>query len=270
MQYQLSQISAAFRRRDALHGPAARRAVQPWLLAGLLLLAAGLRPARAAADAPAPDAPVMEEKDAAGSARPANGMFLDTAIAERLQVADPFLELHTGPGRGYPVFFVVERGSWVGVQSRHTDWYKVLTEDGKVGWVERAQLDSTLTAAGSRKSFRDIVIEDYLHRRAELGAAWGHFSGSPMLKVWTAYQLTDSIAVELTRRPGAGAVFGHQFLECRPAARAVVGSTVVTVLRHRRGARSRTFPVPASSARSATTRRWPMPGSARATTSPTG
>ena len=32
---------------------------------------------------------------------------------ERLKVADPYLELHTGPGRGFPVFFVVQREDWV-------------------------------------------------------------------------------------------------------------------------------------------------------------
>lgn len=29
--------------------------------------------------------------------------------AERVQVADPYLELRTGPGRGYPIFHVAAR-----------------------------------------------------------------------------------------------------------------------------------------------------------------
>ena len=28
----------------------------------------------------------------------------------KILIADPFIELHTGPGRGYPVFHVIERG----------------------------------------------------------------------------------------------------------------------------------------------------------------
>ena len=40
---------------------------------------------------------------------------------ERLKVADPYLELHTGPGRGFPVFFVVQREDWVVIQLRSTD-----------------------------------------------------------------------------------------------------------------------------------------------------
>ena len=54
---------------------------------------------------------------------------------ERVQVTDPFIELHTFPGRGYPVFYVAARGEWISIELRHTDWYKVRTATGKVGWV---------------------------------------------------------------------------------------------------------------------------------------
>ena len=117
--------------------------------------------------------------------------------AERLQITDPYIELHTGPGRGYPIFFVVERKGWISIEMRHTDWYKVHTDDGKVGWVDRAQLVTTLTESGSTRSFRDVVLEDYLHRRVEFGAGVGNFSGAALLKAWTAYQLTDNIGLEL-------------------------------------------------------------------------
>ena len=95
--------------------------------------------------------------------------------AERLRVADPYLELHTGPGRGFPVFHVVARDEWVEVQLRSTDWYKVRADSGKEGWVHRSQLANTFTAAGVQKSFRDIALDDYLARRLQMGAAWGQF-----------------------------------------------------------------------------------------------
>ena len=73
---------------------------------------------------------------------------LDTR-AERLRVNAPFLEMHTGPGRGYPVFFVVERRQWITVELRRTDWYRVRADGGQVGWVPRQQLVATLTEAGA-------------------------------------------------------------------------------------------------------------------------
>lgn len=118
--------------------------------------------------------------------------------AERLQVTDPYLELHTGPGRGFPVFHVTLRHDWVEVLRRHTDWFQVRTADGREGWVHRTQLESTLTAAGGRKSFRDLLLDDYLRRRAMFGGSWGVFKSEPTLKLWGGYRLSDSLSVEAT------------------------------------------------------------------------
>lgn len=118
--------------------------------------------------------------------------------AERLQVADPYIELHTGPGRGYPVFHVAMRHEWVQVELRRTDWFRIRTESGQVGWVPRAQLDRTLTEAGSVKTFRDVMLDDYLHRRVEFGGAWGRFKSEPMLKLWAGWRVSDSLALEAT------------------------------------------------------------------------
>jgi hypothetical protein len=130
---------------------------------------------------------------------------------EKLQVADPYLEMHTGPGRGYPVFHVAAREEWVEIRLRFTDWYKVRTDAGKEGWVHRTQLERTLTAAGEAKSFRDVALTDYLHRRLELGAAWGQFRNEPMLKIWTAYKLSDALSLEGTIGQVQGVFSGTDF-----------------------------------------------------------
>jgi Bacterial SH3 domain len=128
--------------------------------------------------------------------------FAAAAIAadppERLIIADPYIELRTGPGRGYPIFFVAARDEKIEILLRHTDWYKVRTEKGKEGWVNRLQLETTLTEAGGKKTFRDIALDDYLQRKLELGAAYGQFKSEPMLKVWTAYRLSDTLSLEAT------------------------------------------------------------------------
>lgn len=122
----------------------------------------------------------------------------DAPRTERLTIADPYIELHTGPGRGYPVFFVVPRGEAIEVTLRRTDWYRVRTPDGKDGWVHRRQLETTITEAGGTRTFRDVLLDDYLARRVELGASWGRFSGDPMLKVWGLYRLSDTLRGEAT------------------------------------------------------------------------
>lgn len=123
---------------------------------------------------------------------------LPASAQEKLQITDPYIELHTGPGRGYPIFFVAERSEWIEILLRHTDWYKVRTDTGREGWVNRAQLETTLTAAGTAKVFRDVLVDDYLRRRLEMGAAWGLFDSEPMVKLWAGYRFADALSIEVT------------------------------------------------------------------------
>ncbi|MDH4051183.1 MAG: hypothetical protein OEU93_06350 [Rubrivivax sp.] len=126
----------------------------------------------------------------------------DAPSTQRLQVADAYVELHTGPGRGYPVFFVAERSAWIVVDQRRTDWYRVQAQGASgqtvTGWVNRAQLERTLTEAGVQRTFRDMAVDDYLQRRLEMGASWGRFESDPMLKLWGAWRLSETLAIEGT------------------------------------------------------------------------
>ncbi len=127
------------------------------------------------------------------------------ADEDRLQVAEPYLELHTGPGRGYPVAYVVERRQWVVIELRRTDWFRVRAEGGQVGWVQRPQLEATLTEAGDSKTFRDILLCDYLARRVEFSGSWGQFQRDPMLRLALQVRLADPLAAEF----GIGQVQGR-------------------------------------------------------------
>jgi len=137
--------------------------------------------------------------------RPAN------AKADRVTIADAFIELRTGPGRGYPVFFVAARGEQIDIELRHTDWFRVRTAGDKVGWVHRRQLESTLTAAGEQKRFRDILVDDYLSRKVQLGGAYGRFKSEPMLKVHGSYRLSETLHLEGTLGQVQGVFSGTDF-----------------------------------------------------------
>lgn len=147
----------------------------------------------------------------AAAAHAAEAEPVKDATSERLQVTDPFIELRTGPGRGYPVQFVAERQEWISIDLRSTDWYKVRTENGRIGWVHREQLATTLTVAGGVKTFRELLVDDYLHRRVELGAAWGQFKSEPMLKIWSAYRVSETLSVEGTIGQVQGVFSGTDF-----------------------------------------------------------
>lgn len=136
-------------------------------------------------------------------------------VSERVKVADPFLEMRTGPGRGFPVHHVAARDEWVTIELRATDWYKVRTHsdtgNDKIGWVHRRQLEATLTEAGVAKTFRDTALDDYLTRRVQLGAAYGRFKSEPMLKLWGSYRLSDALSLEATVGQVQGTFSGTDF-----------------------------------------------------------
>jgi hypothetical protein len=67
------------------------------------------------------------------------------ADAHEVVVTGPYLDLRTGPGRGYPVTQSVPRGARVVVLFQRTDWYKVRTDKGREGWAHRSQLQQTRT-----------------------------------------------------------------------------------------------------------------------------
>ena len=182
------------------------RAVAVALFAALFATLFVVTTARAA-DAVAPaDAASAPAATPAAVARPAGD-----ANAERLQITEAYIELRTGPGRGFPVFFVAGRDEWIEIELRHTDWYKVRTDGGKIGWVSRQQLESTLTAGGARKSFRDILLDDYLTRRVQMGVAWGRFKSETMLKLWSSYRLSETLSVEGTLGQVQGVFSGTDF-----------------------------------------------------------
>ncbi len=113
-------------------------------------------------------------------------------------VSDPYLELHTGPGRGYPVFYVIDRGLPVTVLKQRTDWFKVRSDRGQEGWVSRAEMLATLGLNGDPLDLREPSRGDFASRRWEAGVMAGDFGGASVLSLYSAYAFSDSLAVELT------------------------------------------------------------------------
>ena len=102
-------------------------------------------------------------------------------------VADPYLELHTGPGRGYPIFHVVDRGQSVEITMQRTDWYKVRAKNGVEGWVDRAQMELTLQPDGQEVDFEQADLDDFTDAKWEVGILAGDFGGANIISLYTGY-----------------------------------------------------------------------------------
>lgn len=112
-------------------------------------------------------------------------------------VAEPFLELHTGPGRGYPKFHIVDRGESVQIIKRRTDWFLIRAKDGTEGWADRGQLQLTLQRDGSETTFAVAVQDDFTNAKWEAGLLTGDFGGANIISLYGGYSLNPNVAVEV-------------------------------------------------------------------------
>jgi hypothetical protein len=118
-------------------------------------------------------------------------------VPNQVVVDDPYLELHTGPGRGYPIFHVIERGELVTVLKRRTDWFRVEDAAGRSGWVHRRQLEQTILPGGGEARVVDVGFEQYADSHWELGFLAGDFGGANVISTYGAFAFTRNLSVEL-------------------------------------------------------------------------
>ena len=124
-------------------------------------------------------------------------------------VSELYIELHTGPGRGYPVFDIVERGENISIVKQRTDWVKVLTDDGHEGWVAASTIGKTLDTRGQPLAADFSQLQDAENSRDpkghwQLGFMLGDFGGTDVISAYSNYFFTDNIALELTASENFG------------------------------------------------------------------
>lgn len=113
-------------------------------------------------------------------------------------VTAPYLELHTGPGRGYPVTQVVGRDDSIDVLKRRTDWFKVRTERGVEGWAAQRDMLQTVLADGTPFTFPLGDRAGFTSHRWEMGIFAGDYSGATLISGFLSYSLNSQMAAELS------------------------------------------------------------------------
>jgi uncharacterized protein YgiM (DUF1202 family) len=137
-------------------------------------------------------------------------LFATTAYAgahRELIVAEPYIEMHTGPGVGFPVFFVVGRGDKITVLLQRTNWYLVREHQGREGWVTEDQLLKTLETDGKPVNIVVPSLENLAKRRFEGAVMFGDFGGATLIDVSASYGLSDHLSIELNVGQALGNIF---------------------------------------------------------------
>src|SRR5271168_2484311 len=102
-----------------------------------------------------------------------------------LVVTDPYLEMHSGPGRGFPIVYVIGRDELVTVLYRRTDWFKVRAPTGSEGWVRRTELARTLLESGEPAPIPPYP--EFASHRWELGAGYGVYNRENLVTTYADF-----------------------------------------------------------------------------------
>ncbi len=116
----------------------------------------------------------------------------------QVKVADPFINLHTGPGKAYPIFHVIDRGELVSIEMRRTDWFRIRAENGKTGWASREEMQLTLLPGGEQFYIKNADEDDFLRRDWSYGITAGLFENAPIISLFSAYSFSENLALELS------------------------------------------------------------------------
>ena len=114
-----------------------------------------------------------------------------------LEVAEPFIEMHTGPGRGYPVFHVVEQGETIELLMHRASWYKIRTVDNKTGWTSATGLAHTLEPTGMPVDLPEVTRGDYLESSWRIGFTSGQLEGANSVGLSAGYRPLSWAGVEI-------------------------------------------------------------------------
>ncbi len=119
----------------------------------------------------------------------------NAAGAQNRVVTAPYIELHTGPGMGFPVFQVAERGEVITPLVGKPDWFKVTTQRGTTGWVSRRHMALTEAVGKPADDRQGLTI---------VGLASGRFDQEPTATLLLGYRVLQWMSLELAMSEVAG------------------------------------------------------------------
>uniref|UniRef100_A0A486XIA1 SH3b domain-containing protein n=1 Tax=Rheinheimera sp. BAL341 TaxID=1708203 RepID=A0A486XIA1_9GAMM len=113
-----------------------------------------------------------------------------------VQVSTDFVNLHSGPGRGYPIVQVALKGEGLTILSKRTDWVQVRFKQHRY-WLARADLLHLYTDNKQQFDVSDDKLQQFQQRQLEAGLMFGDFNGSSFYQLSLSYLFSPYIQTEL-------------------------------------------------------------------------
>lgn len=123
--------------------------------------------------------------------------FWEPAPAQMAQVTQAYLELRSGPADVYPVIHSLEKGEWLTLLRRKTNWMEVRDDKGREGWVHVDDILLTRDATGDTVAISSPKFDDYTTRRWESGLMMGEYDSEAVNAAYVGYWMTENLSAEL-------------------------------------------------------------------------
>lgn len=130
------------------------------------------------------------------------GMAQDPVL--KSVVVEPYIEMHTQPGRGYPVFYIAERGETVELLKQRTDWVKIRNSRDIEGWVHVDEIGRTVDDSGEPLAFKSPDLDSFTHRSWEFGFMVGDYDSSDAISAYVGWHFTRNLSIELAATENFG------------------------------------------------------------------
>lgn len=121
-----------------------------------------------------------------------------------LIVIDTYLEMHSGPGRGYPIIHTMEQDEPITVLRRRGSWYQVANRHNKKGWIQQEKLARTIAPSGLPAALPDTQHGDYLAQQGRIGFSLGQQGNAETANLVAGFRLFSFVGAEVE----LGQIFG--------------------------------------------------------------
>lgn len=143
-------------------------------------------------------------------------VFATSALADdkpiKLQIDVSYIELHSGPGIGYPILNVIEKGESVEILVKRTSWLKVKDQRDNIGWLSQNNLFG-LTKQGKKIVQSELTLTDFQHRDYEAGVMYGDFEGADFYNIYLGYTLSPVFSAEISAGKALGKISDSDLYE---------------------------------------------------------
>lgn len=129
-----------------------------------------------------------------------------------MQVKSAFVNLHTGPGAGYPVVQVALKGEWLALKFRRGNWVRVRYKQQDL-WLSHTDLAMLANAQGEGFVLIEDAVAAFLQRDWSLGLAYGDFNGASLTELSLGYAFNGHVHAELSAGQAHGPQADQQLLE---------------------------------------------------------